>query len=137
MDLYSYFYKPNFTLYSFVVCAVGCTLRMPGSPNNFMCSYCCVGRESSFGNSPKYKGNSARFSFEMIWYRLARDVSPCAGYNLSGVVIVIMHSVWFKFIIYFMLFVFVHNSKLILLFDFYYYLSLCIYVVNLCIMTNK
>ena len=44
-----------------MLCAVGCILRMPGSPMILCACMACAGRESLFGNSPKYKGDSVQF----------------------------------------------------------------------------
>ena len=67
--------------YTPLLCAVGCILKMPGTPI-FLCGCTvCAGRKSSFENSPKYRGNSAQFSLEMVQYRLARDMSLCAGHD--------------------------------------------------------
>ena len=46
------------------LCAVGCILRMPGSPMILCTHMVCLGRESLFENNPKYKGDSVRFSLE-------------------------------------------------------------------------
>ena len=71
---------------TFILCAVGCILRILGSPT-FVC-VCIVpaGRGSVFGNSPKYKGNSARFFFNKVSCRYTRDMSLCASHGLGGVV---------------------------------------------------
>ena len=61
---------------TFILCAVGCILRMPGSPMVlFACVFC--GRWGSvFGNSPKYKGNSAQTLRKLCDQGLLGNFSP-------------------------------------------------------------
>ena len=73
---------------TFILCAVGCILKMPGSPTSVCVCFVPAGGGSVFGNSPKYKGNSTRFFFNKVSCRLARDVSLCTGHGLSGAVTV-------------------------------------------------
>ena len=45
-------------------------------PNDFVCLDCCAGGGSVFGNSPKYKGDSAQFFLKSPSVGLLGDMSP-------------------------------------------------------------
>ena len=69
-----------------MMCVVGCILRMLGSPIILHVCMFYAGRESLFGNSPRFKGDSAQFFLEKrILCKLARDMSLCAGHILGWV----------------------------------------------------
>ena len=57
-----YFHKNESILNSYIVCC-GVHSENAWIPNDFVCLDCCAGGGSVFGNSPKYKGDSAQFFF--------------------------------------------------------------------------